>query len=90
MQGEAWVRVVCAGMAGNHEGQLLFGEEFTGDVDDAPLTSVPVVAEPLDLAAGKAGHLNELVDLSIVGELSLQQALLGMWLSSPWSPCPTL
>ena len=78
-------------MVGNQEGQLVFGEEFTGDVDDASLTSIPVVAEPLlDLAAGKAGHLNELVDLSIIRKLALQEAVLGMCLSSPWSPCPTL
>lgn len=71
-------------MVGNQEGQLVFGEEFTGDVDDASLTSIPVVAEQLlDLAAGKAGHLNELVDLSIVGELALQEAILGVFLSSP-------
>lgn len=42
------------------------------------LTWVPVVTEPLDLAAGKASHLNELVDLSIIGELTAG-SLLGIW-----------
>ena len=79
------------GHGGNHEGQLVFGKGFTGDVNDDSLTWVPVVTEPLlDLAAGKASHLNELVDLSIIGELTLQEALLGIWQSSTWSPCPTL
>ena len=64
-------------MAGGSEGQLVFGEGFAGDVDDAPLTPVPVVAEPLlDLAPGEASHLDEPVDLSVVRELALQEARL--------------
>lgn len=64
---------------------------FTSDVNDASLTWVPVVTEPLlDLVGWQGQPPNELVDPVSLGELTLQEALLGIWQSSPWSPCPTL
>lgn len=48
------------------KGKLVFGEGFAGDVDDAPLTPVPVVVRTTsDLGPWRGRHLDEPVDLSV-------------------------